>query len=128
MPAVATSTVPCVFNSRSTIAVRPLKKSSKNWRLGGAKFDWPEFKELGCKDFLLIRSVEWNDGKYPLSLSFVTKKSQRVAHAGLADKTPFTHSMAAIIVGTPLAGLIAKYCPHAPVSRTNGKHSAGNRR
>jgi hypothetical protein len=118
---------PCAFKSRSTTEMRPLKKSSKNWRLGGAKFEWPEFKELGCKDFLLIRSVEWNDGKYPLALSFVTKKNQRVAHAGLADKASFTHSMAAIVVGTPLAGLVAKYCPGSTrAARSRRKPSTTN--
>ena len=109
----------CRFSGRNADGRRPLTKVNKNWRLGGPVLPGSEFSDVGCKDFLLIRAVEWNTGAYPLNLAFITKKRHRVAHAGIASalQEHFTNSMVAIHHAQPLFERIA---PHCPVP--NGKH------
>jgi hypothetical protein len=107
----------CRFTARPSDGWRPLTKVHKNWRLGGDNFPGAEFAEIGCKDFLLIRSVEWNDGRYPFALTFISKRRARVVHAGIADSVALTASMASLTYGHPLFDRIAKYCPHHPHTR-----------
>ncbi len=63
---------------------RWLGKIHKNWRLGGKKIEGEAFSHLDSKDFVLIRSAIGNDGKLPVDVTFICKKTDRVVHAGIA--------------------------------------------
>jgi hypothetical protein len=107
----------CRFKSRDAGANRLLSKVHKNWRLGGPKFEGREFGQLGCKDFLLIRSVEWNDGSHPLALTLVGKKTHRIVHAGIASRLPLRHSMTMLTPGDPLFRQLEKYITVSPAKK-----------
>ena len=109
----------CRFKSRDAEAKRLLSKVHKNWRLGGPKFMGLEFGQIGCKDFLLIRSVEWNDGRHPLALTLVGKKTQRIIHAGIASRLPpLQHSMTMLTPADPLFSQLEKYCTESPAKKS----------
>ena len=109
----------CRFKSRNAEAKRLLSKVDKNWRLGGPKFEGREFGQLGCKDFLLIRSVEWNDGRHPLALTLIGKKTQRIVHAGIVSRLPpLQHSMTMLTPGDPLFSQLEKHCTESPAKKS----------
>jgi hypothetical protein len=61
-------------------STRSIGKSSKNWRLGGNKIDNQSFSILDSCDFALIRTVEKNDGTYPIKIVFISKTQQSKVH------------------------------------------------
>lgn len=74
----------CAYGGLVIREPRRLGKSGKNWRLGGKKLEGDIFAELDCKDLVLIRTRERNDGTYPVTMIFISKQRDRVLHAGLA--------------------------------------------
>lgn len=88
-------------------------KTGKNWRLGGNQIRGPAFAKLDCKDFILIRSAVGNDGTQPVTVTFISRSTDRVVHAGLVaivEKT-LAHSMAVYGEKTPGFSDIARFCP-----------------
>lgn len=73
-----------VFGGETIRSQRMLSKTGKNWRLGGKKIEGAAFATLDSKDFVLIHSVASNEGSVPLSITFIGRNKDRVAHAGLA--------------------------------------------
>lgn len=71
------------FGGVSLEDVRPIKKTGKNWRLGGTKIVGKIFAELDAADFMIMRSVRQNTGKQPITISLISKKKQPVVHAGI---------------------------------------------
>jgi hypothetical protein len=73
----------CAFNGTVDRAQRHLGKVQKNWRLGGNMIEGPVFGLLDSKDFILIRSTANNDGTQPVILTFVSRTTDKGAHARL---------------------------------------------
>lgn len=63
---------------------RTLGKTGKNWRLGGKKIEGDAFAALDSKDFVLIRTLAGNNGDEPIAITFISRNTNRIAHAGLA--------------------------------------------
>lgn len=80
------TTLDCICGYRGVAdhSRRHFGKVGKNWRLGGNKISGDAFASLDSKDFMLLRTVEGNDGSAPLHISFIGRKADRVAHAGIA--------------------------------------------
>jgi hypothetical protein len=98
------ATFQCRYEYDGTVneSKRSLIKVHKNWRLGGAKLEGDRFADIDSKDFVLIRSVAGNDGSAPIFVRFVSRKADRVLHAGLVaivEKT-LIRSMVAFVEGT----------------------------
>ena len=74
----------CIFGDVVIPGKRHFGKVGKNWRLGGKMIEGDAFASLDSADFALIRSVEYNDGSTPITVTFVSRKTDRVTHAGLA--------------------------------------------
>jgi len=74
----------CVFGSTVVSGRRHFGKVGKNWRLGGKKIEGNAFANLDSADFALIRSPEHNDGTAPITITFISRKTDRITHAGLA--------------------------------------------
>jgi hypothetical protein len=112
----------CIFGEARVTTPRTFTKVHKNWRLGGAKIDGPEFAALDSKDFLLIRSVEGNDGSRPITMTFAARGIDRVLHAGVAAIVgrSLTNSMAVFVEGEPGFDALEKHClaldPAAPLN------------
>jgi hypothetical protein len=70
-----------LFDDVDITSIRKISKVGKNWRLGGNKLDGDIFSKLGSSDFLLIRSVENNDGASPVTMIFISHNMQRAKHA-----------------------------------------------
>ena len=105
-------TVTCVFGKQRETAERTLYRTEKNWRLGGNKITTTDYALLDSKDFVLIRSPEHNDGSHPVILTFVSKKTDRVLHAGVAAviERHLESSTAILDQTSPLFSDIAKFC------------------
>ncbi|WP_262691993.1 DNA double-strand break repair nuclease NurA [Kordiimonas aestuarii] len=103
----------CVYNGIVVRSSRRLGKSGKNWRLGGTKIDGDAFAELDCKDLVLIRSVASNDGTHPVTIVFISKKHQRVLHAGVAAivERLLSGSMAGFYEEEKPFGDLSLHCP-----------------
>lgn len=106
----------CTFNGVTARESRRLNKSQKNWRLGGTKITGEAFAALDCKDFMLIRSPEGNDGTHPVTLAFIARAVDPLAHAGLVAfvERSLDGSMAVYEEGTSRFEAIAKHCPAPP--------------
>jgi hypothetical protein len=100
-------------------------KVHKNWRLGGKKIEGDAFSKLDSKDFLLIRSRAGNDGSFPLFATLISKRVDRVVHAGIAAIVGAQLKDSMIVYSDGDAGFadLAKYCcierklsPRAPKS------------
>src|SRR6185437_2698410 len=106
----------CKYGSNETRGVRRLGKSGKNWRLGGKKIEGQAFAELDCKDFVLIRTKSENDGTDPVTMIFISKKRDRVVHAGLAIiiERHLDRSMAAFKEGEPQFADVVEHCARLP--------------
>ena len=103
----------CIFDNVRIQGSRHFGKIGKNWRLGGNMIRGNEFSHLGPKDFVLIRTVAGNDGTSPITLTFISRKTNRVVHAGLAaivGKT-LSQSMAIYTEGESGFGDLVPYCP-----------------
>lgn len=79
-----------IFGGTILDSRRHFGKVGKNWRLGGNKIDGEEFAELDSRDFALIRSVEHNDGSYPVSILFISKIKHRAKHAKIVKLIELT--------------------------------------
>jgi len=103
----------CVFNGTRMRETRHFGKVNKNWRLGGTKIPGREFANLDSKDFVLIRTVAGNDGNSPVTLTFVSRNTERVVHAGLAAlvEKALDRSMAVFHEGTEGFNALSPYCP-----------------
>lgn len=76
----------CTYGNSITIATRPLTKVHKNWRLGGPKLEGSHFAALDSRDFALLRFVAHEESQsLNLGLTFISKKTEPVIHAGLAS-------------------------------------------
>lgn len=73
------------FGDISFEDVRPIKKTGKNWRLGGHKIVGKAFAELDAADFMILRSVRQNPGDHPITVSFISRTRQPVIHAGIGN-------------------------------------------
>jgi len=107
----------CVFGTVSSREPRNVGKVGKNWRLGGHQLTGREFAELDSKDFILLRSVEQNDGTQPLMLTFVGRHAQSVLHAGVVAIVSGALRQSVAIYGErspAFAGLAALF-PSVPV-------------
>ncbi len=69
------------FHERSA---RCFSKVHKNWRLGGNKIEGLSFARVDSADFMLMRSVEGNDGTAPVSIAFVARADDPAMHARIA--------------------------------------------
>lgn len=108
----------CYFGDTVIREPRWLGRTGKNWRLGGNQIRGEIFAKLDCKDFLLIRSPASNDGDQPVTITFVSRSTERIVHAGLVaivEKT-LIHSMAVYEESDPGFMDIARYC--TPVEGT----------
>ena len=103
----------CVFEDTVVREARQLGKTHKNWRLGGRKIKGETFARLDSKDFVLIRSVAGNDGSYPVTITFISRHTDRLLHAGLAAvvERRLADSMAVYEEGVDGFSSIADHCP-----------------
>ena len=103
------------FGDQTIHQPRTLSKTGKNWRLGGTKIEGNAFAVLDSKDFVLIRSRSANDGSAPLSITFVSRNTDRVTHAGLAAivEKDLRDSMAVYPQSSEGFSSLAPYCQHA---------------
>jgi hypothetical protein len=103
----------CVFGAIRIRAPRYFGKTNKNWRLGGKKIEGGAFAQLDSKDFLLIRSVAGNDGSSPLLITFISKTTDRVVHAGIAAIVGnlLIDSMTVFWEGDAGFAALEEYCP-----------------
>jgi hypothetical protein len=65
-------------------SARCLGKIHKNWRLGGNKLEGRIFGNVDSLDFVLIRSIEGNDGTAPVSITFIARAIDSKQHAALS--------------------------------------------
>lgn len=103
----------CLFGSVRVEGPRLLSKVHKNWRLGGAKIEGEQFGELDARDFVLIRSPMHNNGSAPVVISFYSRNSDRVVHAGIAAivERHLQGSMAMFEAGSDAFAGLSRYCP-----------------
>jgi len=105
----------CIRSFQGTVVheTRRLGKSGKNWRLGGKKIEGDQFAELDPMDLMLLRTKLHNEGRHPVAITFISKKSDRVVHAGLVAivERRMRDSMAAFEEGQETFSDFAKHCP-----------------
>lgn len=108
----------CRFGSASVRGKRHIGKVGKNWRLGGNKIKGEVFADLDSADFALIRSPEHNDGTTPITITFISRKTDRVTHAGLSAIVGrrMKDSMALYEVDTDGFSDLLPYCSSATAS------------
>ncbi|AXV16592.1 hypothetical protein CYG48_13380 [Neorhizobium sp. SOG26] len=102
----------CTFGDTVNHEDRWLGKTGKNWRLGGNQIKGEVFAQLDCKDFLLLRSKVGNNGDTPITITFISRSTDRLLHAGLVaivEKT-LSSSMSVFEEGDALFASIARYC------------------
>ena len=106
----------CVFAGETTRAIRPLNRSHKNWRLGGSKFEGAIYANLDSKDFVIVRSVLGNDGSHPVTITFVCRQLDRLAHAGLVAivSDRLHNSMLLLNEDSAHFGTLSKHCQSMP--------------
>ena len=92
---------------------RPIKRTGKNWRLGGNKIVGKAFDKLDAADFMLLRSRVRNDGSHPMSITFIARRTQPVIHAGIANivERKLKGSMTAFEQSDAQFRSLAPYCP-----------------
>lgn len=91
---------------------RLIKRTQKNWRLGGNKIENKGFADLDADDFLLLRSRPKNDGSSPIFISFIARKHDRVIHAGIGAivDRKLRGSMALLRSSDPHYSSLLRYC------------------
>jgi hypothetical protein len=103
----------CVVRYGTTVVREPrhLVKSGKNWRLGGRKIEGAVFGTLETNDFALIRTRTRNAGNVPLSVTFVSKRTNSEAHAAVSELVGvlLSQSMAAFVEGSINFPELSKY-------------------
>jgi hypothetical protein len=104
------------FRDAEERSARPLNKSQKNWRLGGKKLEGKEFGIIDSLDFVLIRSAEFNDGRLPVSMTFIARAARPKMHARISSMvTPrLKHNMAVYAESDKEFLMLASLCPLAP--------------
>jgi hypothetical protein len=119
----------CVLGDVQIRQVRHFGKVHRNWRLGGNKIEGETFAELDCMDFMLIRSVVGNDGTYPITITFVSRKIDRVVHAGIAAivEKVLDRSMAVYLEKDVGFEDLSRYCPAVESANTDSNRRGGNR-
>ena len=113
----------CVFGENIQTQERLLRKTHKNWRLGGPKIEGLGFSDLDSKDFMLLRSIAGNDGTHPVVMTLICRKTDRVVHAGLAAivERRLKGSMAVFKEDDENFEALAVHCPQrAPSGLTTG--------
>ncbi|WP_316191941.1 MULTISPECIES: DNA double-strand break repair nuclease NurA [unclassified Bradyrhizobium] len=107
----------CAYRGLSDRSQRHLGKVHKNWRLGGNKLKGAEFGSIDSADFALIRSVEGNDGKTPIALTFVARSADAQAHAGVSKLMVGRMKQSMAVVGKDDASFaeIAALFPPPPI-------------
>lgn len=108
----------CIFGGSSIHGKRHIGKVGKNWRLGGKKIEGEVFSDLDSADFALIRSPEHNDGTAPITITFISRKTDRVTHAGLSAIVGrvMKDSMALYEVDTDGYSDLVRYCASTSTS------------
>ncbi len=116
----------CVFGENLIRSPRHFGKIHKNWRLGGTKIEGEAFALLDCKDFVLIRTVAGNDGSSPVTITFISRATDRVIHAGLVAivETSLNQSMAVYSSASSGFNDLARYCPNSVEAETASGNSA----
>ena len=101
--------------------IRPIKRTGKNWRLGGPQIESSFFADLDAADFMLLRSKRKNDGTHPVSVSFIARKLDPVVHAGIVNivERNLNHSMTCFLEGEPQFQSLSLYCPPPARCGTN---------
>lgn len=105
----------CTFGELSVRQPRIIGKSGKNWRLGGKKLEGEAFAAIDSKDFVLMRTASGNDGTYPVSITFISRQTDRITHAGLAAivERKLDQSMVVFDAGSEGFNALAPYCKSA---------------
>ena len=103
----------CVYGNQIVRDTRKLSKPQKNWRLGGKAIEGDTFLDIDCKDFVLIRSVTNNDGSLPMTISFVSRTSDPIAHTRLVviAQHRLKDSMACFTEDDVAFSKLAPFCP-----------------
>lgn len=103
----------CIYGHSGIRELRHIGKVGKNWRLGGRKIEAGACAFLDSKDFLLIRTVERNDGDLPLLMTFVGRQRERLLHAGIVASLAgrFTNSTVILEQGTDAFEALAEAFP-----------------
>jgi hypothetical protein len=106
----------CTFRDSEDRSPRPLNKPQKNWRLGGTKLEGKEFGVIDSLDFVLIRSIELNDGTLPVSMTFIARAARPKMHARIsAMVTPrLKQNMTVYGESDKEFLMLASLCPLAP--------------
>ncbi|RXG84483.1 DNA double-strand break repair nuclease NurA [Bradyrhizobium zhanjiangense] len=106
----------CTYQDASDRSHRHFGKVHKNWRLGGNKLEGAIYGSIDSADFVLIRSIEGNDGKSPVSITFVARSTAAAAHAALSKLMTGQLRQSMAVVGKGDAGFadIAAMCPAPP--------------
>lgn len=91
-----------IFGDQEQTAMRHFGKIHKNWRLGGNKIEGAEFESLDSRDFVLIRSIEGNDGTHPMTVLFIARANENLKHARIVRlvEQVINNSMAVFMDGS----------------------------
>lgn len=106
----------CTAGEFTERSARHFGKIHKNWRLGGRKLEGQIFSRIDALDFVLIRSIEGNDGSAPVSVSFIARAIDPRAHADLGSLVTgrLQQSMTVFAESEPGFSEVAALCPAPP--------------
>lgn len=106
----------CTFRDREDISRRHLGKVHKNWRLGGNKLEGKEFSVIDNLDFVLIRSLEANNGSAPIAMTFIARATRAAMHSRVVAlvASRLKQSMAMYNENDREFRMLASLCPVAP--------------
>lgn len=106
----------CVYGGYGAREFRHLGKVGKNWRLGGSKIEAGACGLLDSRDFVLLRTIGFNDGSRPIVMTFVGRQRERLLHAGIVAslESNFRHGVAIVRQGTDVFNALATVFP--PIS------------
>jgi hypothetical protein len=107
----------CKFGNVTDRSHRSFGKVHKNWRLGGNKLRGAEFAQIDSVDFLLLRSVERNDGTEPVAMTFIARSADARSHAELVKivSSRLKRSMTVFMESETDFADVASLCPARPV-------------
>lgn len=106
----------CIYGSYGNRELRHIGKVGKNWRLGGRKIEAAACAFLDSKDFVLLRTLEANDGDLPILMTFVGRQRERLLHAGIVASLVgrFTDSTVGVGQGSDAFEALAGAFPPIP--------------
>lgn len=112
-----------IFGDQEQTAVRHFGKIHKNWRLGGNKIEGAEFGSLDSRDFVLIRSVEGNDGTHAMTVLFIARANESVKHARIVRlvEQVINNSMAVYLEGSAGFSELAVLFPGSEPAETSSE-------